>query len=110
MTDIALADNMLIWDRSPPDPERPALKVVERGGRDDRSYTCSWGCCNAEFDTADDADKLRMLLAKSISIVIIDRVQPKAIHEALLVIPEYRNAFEDIAPCEMIPDRYREEA
>lgn len=84
------------------------MRALADGDRDDRSYPSSWGASNREFHLTTDEEKLRMLLAKALSIAVVENVDRATIHQALLLIPEYCGAFKDIARYGMIPSRYRE--
>ncbi|WP_103728900.1 hypothetical protein [Novosphingobium sp. HII-3] len=91
MTDIALADAQIIWDRG--GAGNPPVKVVGGGVKDDQRYSGSWGSCNQDFNEADDDGKLRMLLTQSIYLTLVESIDPTIVHDAFMVIPEYRVAL-----------------
>lgn len=92
MTDIALADVQVIWDREGA-ASREQVRVVGGAVKDDNSYSSSWGSCDADFNEADESGKLRMLLAQSIFLTYMEGIPPKTVHDAFMVIPEYRAAM-----------------
>ena len=108
--DIPLRDVQVIWDYHGDDVEAPPVRVVDMGqGRDDRDYFASWGACNADFNEAGDDGRLLMLFVQFHQLVTLEpRIDPEAVHEAFLVIPEYRAAL----PVDLVPVEYmaREEA
>lgn len=91
MTDIALADAQVIWDREA--AGNPPVKVVGAGVKDDQRYNASWGSCNQDFNEANDDGKLRMLLTQSIYLTLVESINPALVHDAFMVIPEYRAAL-----------------
>ena len=114
MTDIPLRDVQVIWDYHGDDPEAPPLKLMghpnesgrdSHGRRDDREYFSSWGSCNSEFNETDDAGRLLKLFQQYHQIVTLDRIDPEYVHEAFLVIPEYRK---NIA-IDLVPAKYLDE-
>lgn len=113
MTDIPLAEAMVIW--SPDRPDLPPVKVVGGGDRehphvrDDKRYSASWGRSDRDFNEADDATRLTMLFNKFVEIAVLYEVPAAEVHKAFLVIPEYRAAV-DITTRGLVPDEYRVEA
>ena len=79
----------------------PPLKVVGGPVKDDDDYISSWGACNGDFAEANDETRLRMLLAETVNLTVNEGIAPKTVHEALMVIPEYRSAMINAA---VIPD------
>lgn len=88
--EVPLAKAMVI-SRLLPGQTGPALKVVGGDVPDEsHRYSASWGACNSDFQDASDSDKLSMLLANIIYLIIKEKLDPKEVHEAHLVIPEYK--------------------
>jgi hypothetical protein len=103
--DVPLKEAQLIWDYRDTGSDRPPARVVRLGGKDEPDYIASWGACNGDFVNADDATKLLMLFRQFHAMVVDGDVEAAALHQALLVIPEYRTA---IYPY-LLPERYQEE-
>jgi len=96
MADVPLENAQVIWSAED-HPNLPPVKVVGiPGDDDDDRYFSSWGACNLEFQQADAAGKLRMLFAKFVMIALHNNVAPREIHKAFSVIPEYRNALDEV--------------
>jgi hypothetical protein len=102
MIDIPLRDVQVIWDYDGDEPDAPSLLVMGHpnengrdpyGTRDDRNYRSSWGACLSEFTEADDLGRLLMLFQKFQELVTFEGLEPRRVHEALCVIPEYRQAL-----------------
>lgn len=93
MNDIPLASAQIIWDAD--DQGLPPAKVVNIPGDDDRRYSKSWGACNADFNSADDAEKVRLLLLQFNQMTAIDGIDGKQLHDVFMAIPEYRRALAD---------------
>lgn len=98
--DIPIAEAMIIWDGD--GLLDPPVRVVQSGGEDDQRYPALWGACNMDFRDADPATKILMLLQQFHWMVLGYGLAPTVVHEALLVIPEYR---ENIAP-ELVPESF----
>ncbi|MDP8994387.1 MAG: hypothetical protein M3N07_05290 [Pseudomonadota bacterium] len=106
MADIPLAEAQVVWNYEGADDSKPPVTVIRMGGKDDPDYISSWGACNQEFIEADDGTKLLMLFQQFHQIVLLeDGISPQAVHEALLVIPEYQAALIR----ELLPRRYQRE-
>src|SRR5687768_12457788 len=103
--DIPLAEAQLIWNYEGKKADMPAARVMGIGGKDDNDYISSWGACNGDFADADDETKLLMLFRQFHWLVLSGEVKPKALHEALLVIPEYRKHIEP----ELLPRQYQDD-
>jgi hypothetical protein len=104
--DIALKDAQVIWSYHGKRADAPPVRVVAiMSNSDDRDYFASWGACNAEFSQADDAGRLLQLFVEFHQMTIQDGLDPKAIHDAFLVIPEYRAALHP----SLLPAHYRDE-
>lgn len=104
MNDIALSDAQLIWDYTGTEKRSEPLKVVDRARDDDPDYIASWGACDSNFNAAGDERRLGMLYEQFHRLVLIYEMDPQTVHEALLVIPEYR----DSPPGDLLPARYQE--
>lgn len=89
MADIALSEAQVIWGTDDIN-EAPPVKVVGGAVKDDDTYSSSWGACNQDFNEADDDGKLRMLLTQSIYLTLGESIDPTFVHDAFMVIPEYR--------------------
>jgi hypothetical protein len=106
MTDIRLADAQVIWDYAGTQPKAQPVRVVDvRHGKDDRDYLASWGACNSDFNKADDAGRLLMLFQQFHWMALGHDINPRHIHDAFMVIPEYREAI----PPQLLPPEYRRE-
>lgn len=119
MTDIPLREVQVIWDYDGGDLEAPALLVMGHpsengrdryGNRDDRDYSSSWGACNSEFVEATDAERLLMLFQKFQELTVCERLEPREVHNAFCVIPEYRAALIERGLQASIPEEQREDA
>lgn len=95
--DIPLREVQIIWE-----PQRdgvPPVRVMGLRDRDDPDYFASWGACNNDFNQEDDAGRLTKLFQQFHQLVVLYRIDPQAVHEALMVIPEYRaNIAVDLDP------------
>ena len=92
MTDIPLDKALIVWNLME-GKSGPPLKVVGGAVKDDDEYISSWGACNGEFAEANSDKKLRMLFAETVNLTVNEGIDPKVVHESLLVIPEYRAAL-----------------
>ncbi|HVJ03826.1 MAG TPA: hypothetical protein VM662_16735 [Sphingomonas sp.] len=98
MADIPLASAQIIWTLSSEEalPGDPPVKVVGIPGDDDSRYLSSWGACNQDFNDASNDRKLALLLSKFVDLTINDGIAPQDVHNALMVIPEYRQSLNDV--------------
>lgn len=111
--DVPLREAQVIWDYHGDEPDAPSVLVMGHpdangrdrwGSRDDNNYHSSWGACSSDFNDASAERKLLMLFRQYHWMVLTKEVDPKAAHEAFLVIPEYRAEM----PIDFLPDEYRE--
>lgn len=112
--DIPLREAQIIWDYHGNEPDAPLVQVMGHpddrgrdrwGRRDNADYRSSWGACMTEFVDASEDERLLMLFKQFHWMVMSKEVPPKAVHEAFLVIPEYRAAL----TMDFLPDEYRRE-
>ena len=101
MPDIPLNDAMLCWNRG------KDMKVVlhpdSRGESD--PYQSSVGACYANWREKDARGQKLQLVIDAWHVVAFYDVSPQLVHEALLVIPEYRDMLAD----DCLPKRFRYE-
>ncbi|MES3043736.1 hypothetical protein [Sphingomonas faeni] len=100
MNNIPLGKMVIVWNLMD-GKSGPPLKVVDSNDKEDEDYISSWGACNSEFSQASNEKKLRMLLTENINLTVNEGIPPTTVHEALMVIPEYRAALMEAA---VIPD------
>lgn len=112
--DIPLAEVQVIWEYVGKEPDAPSVIVMGHpnesgrdrwGNRDDKDYTSSWGACSTDFNEASADEKLLMLFKQFHWMALTREVEPKAIHEAFLVIPEYRAQM----PRDFLPAEYQDD-
>lgn len=90
---ITLREAQILWDYEGREPDAPSVLVTQFAYENDAAYHCSWGACNAEFAEADDQGRLLQLFQKFHELVTFDGLEPRKLHEALCVIPEYQQAL-----------------
>lgn len=86
--DIALANAMIIWDES----ASPRIRVVWHPDQDDLDYSSSMGACEQGWQDGGTPGQLLRLLSYVPYWTILEGIEPREVHDALWVIPEYRNA------------------
>lgn len=101
MNDISLIDAMILWN--PRHENEPienndgrvcVVKWPDRPNNQDKlGLIYSNGACFSCWREASDFQRLTKLFIEAWHMVCRDGVHPKAIHEALMVIPEYRAAL-----------------
>lgn len=96
MVDIPLDKAQIVWTLMD-GKEGPPLKVVGGPIKDDDNYLSSWGACDSLFQEASDEKKLTMLLSETVNLTVNEGIPPSVVHEALMVIPEYRAAMIEAA-------------
>lgn len=115
--DIPLREVQVIWDYTGDEPDAPSLLVMahpDENGRDrfgtadNTDYSSSWGACNADFLYANGDEQLLMLFEKFGELVTFEGLNPKVVHEAFCVIPEYRVSLLWRGLKEFIPDEFRD--
>jgi transcriptional regulator with XRE-family HTH domain len=97
--DVPLADAVIFWEKGVEPPVR-----VLRHGMDDRRYSNSQGSCTGPWHIMGDGWRMTRLLALFHEITVADKIDPAAVHDAFLSIPEYRRT---VCP-DTIPARYQE--
>ncbi|WP_419826906.1 hypothetical protein [Sphingomonas sp.] len=90
---IALESAWLRWgvDRT----LKPEIRVIEVGQEIDKRYFMSWGSPNADFRMAEPEQRLTLLFAKAMELVLYHGYDPNIVHCALLPIYEYRACLFD---------------
>ena len=85
---IALESVWLRWgvDRT----LKPEIKVIEVGQEIDKRYFMSWGSPNADFQMAEPEQRLTLLFAKAMELILYHGYDPNVVHRAFLPINEYR--------------------
>lgn len=100
--DVTLAEMVLLWE--PDDPSMPPVKVLG-GGQNDSHYTSSFGADSMDWPVLDNVGRLLRLFTRFHELVMAHGIAPQAVHDALLAIPEYRQAVElSTVPIEMRPE------
>lgn len=104
--DIPIANAMLCWTGGR-HGNTPACKVVahpdEMGFSD--PYQNSAGACFASWSEKDTSGQRLKLMVDAWHAVTFDAVPAQMMHEAMLVIPEYRSMLAD----DCLPSQYRHE-
>lgn len=94
--DVPLKHAMLLWNRKDDRPYGDGrMEVIEHPEKDTRTWTltCSTGACCAEWTQLNTEERLAKLYVEAWHIACRDGVALKTIHEALMVIPEYRETL-----------------
>lgn len=86
--DIPLANAMIIWD----DDQSPRIKVVGHPHHDDTRYSSSACASDQGWRTGGKPGQLARLLGYVPYWIIKEGIDPREVHDALWVIPEYRHA------------------
>jgi hypothetical protein len=105
MTDVPLAEALLIWNWSGDEPlgYRPAARVIRSAELAEPLYLNRWGACDGQFRKAVPAARLQLLFRQFHWMVVRGELEPHELHKALLVIPEYRAAIHP----SLVPARIR---
>src|SRR5512145_766585 len=91
MMDVKLSEAMLLWN-----PGTNQVRVVDHPPKDKYfEYQCSALACYASFRMLNIKEQTLMLFIDAYTLVVRDGVNPKAVHNALLCIPEYRKCIPD---------------
>ena len=98
MTDIPIAHAMLVWaprDEELNPKERKRVQVVHHPDRYNAqgSLRCSSGACWAYWRDMSTKERKLKLLIDAWHIVLQAGLPPKDVHNALLVVPEYRETL-----------------
>lgn len=94
MTDIPIAEALSLWN-SGTDGDEPAFAVRPLGHDDYYRYQCQNGACLRSWRDLDTLGQKLQLMIEAWHIAVFYLVPAKDIHEALLVIPEYRDMLAD---------------
>lgn len=98
--DIPLKSAMLMWneiDCSGVGREPGKVIVVPWPDTKLHSKSLNMSCSHIPLCDSPTTDLMNSLLGTAWGAVVSDGVCPYAMHEALLVIPEYRNYFNDVS-------------
>lgn len=88
--DIPLKNAMILWNLLPPLGDGK-VKVVWHMKEDDEGFQKSWGACCAGW-TEGGRERTELLLLQLLwEIAVDDELDVKEIHNAMRVIPEYRD-------------------
>lgn len=87
--DVPLAEATILWD-SLEEGVSPPVKVLGSQDADDRRYSASRGACDGDWTIGSDVFRLLRLFALVQHMTLVEKIDPRAVHDALIVIPEYR--------------------
>lgn len=104
MTDVPLADAMLLWN-SGINGGTPAFAVRPLGHDDYYQYDSQVGACFTHVRAMDDRNKRLQLMIDAWHIVAFYDVPVNIVREGLLVIPEYR----DMLAQDCLPSQFQHE-
>lgn len=104
MTDIPLADAVLLWN-SGFDGAQPAFIVRPLGHDDHYAYDSQVGACFANWQAMDDQRRRLQLMVDAWHIVAFYEVPVEMVKSGLLVIPEYR----DMLANDCLPKQFQHE-
>ncbi len=90
MSEIPLEDAMILWNSAPPKGDG-RIKVVWHMREDDSGFSKSSGACFASWMEGTREDREHYLLHTIWDIAVNFGIPVTRIHEAMLVIPEYRD-------------------
>ncbi|MFV0922762.1 hypothetical protein ACR720_04650 [Sphingomonas parapaucimobilis] len=94
--DIPIANAVLCWTGGR-HSDTPACKVIsfpDEAGLSD-AYESFVGACFANWDAKSTVGKQLQLMVDAWKIAAFDKVPVDMVHEALLVVPEYRSTLAD---------------
>lgn len=102
--DVPLEKAMLVWINRQPGA---GAMVVAHPDRDDAGgdFIRSAGACTSDWRDMTEGERLGNLLAWAWQAVVRDKVDLIAMHNALVVIPEFRAAMTP----DMLPEHYCDE-
>ena len=114
--DVPLLAAMLTWSRAEQGGGALVVHHPDAAGLS-RAFGRSAGACygdplpnaaghDRDWKRMTDAERMRLLLATAWQAVVRDGVTPSALHEALCVVPEFR---EQMTP-DMLPEHYQKQA
>jgi hypothetical protein len=94
--DIPLKDAMIAWNPRPRGDGRiVVIPYPDHASWTDRlKLSDTTGACWSHWGTWSPQDRLARLLLEAWCITCRDGLEPRAIHEAFMVIPEYRETVE----------------
>ena len=92
--DIPLSHAMIAWNevRHGHDDYDGRVKVVLWPDTTDqcRGFICTSGACGAKWHDLNTREQMAALLLCAMETIVFDGLNPRDVHNALLVIPEYR--------------------
>jgi transcriptional regulator with XRE-family HTH domain len=90
--DIPLEEAQIIWADAEDNIVPPvAVRSIDRQHRGDERYANSNGACCAGWKEAGGLGRLIRLFALVQDMTLSAKLDPRAVHDALIVIPEYRS-------------------
>lgn len=97
--EIPIEKAMILWN---PKNEGGGIKVIRNPerSREFRHLHCSAGACYAYWAGMTTEQRKTKLLIEAWHIAVRDGLDPKEIHEALMVVPEYREMLSGDMPGE----------
>lgn len=104
MNDVPIAEAMLLWN-SGLNGGTPAAVVRPLGHDDYDVFTYSSGACWMRWRTSSVKEQKLQLMVDAWHVAVFYAVPIEAVHEALLVIPEYRDMLAD----DRLPVRFAHE-
>lgn len=89
--DIPLAEAQINWADPEDDLDPPVVvSSLERPGQGLGRYSNSNGACTDHWQNGSTLSRLANLFMIVQHMTLVDKVDPRAAHDALIVIPEYR--------------------
>lgn len=90
--DIPLEEAQIIWADAEDNIDPPvAVRSIDKPHRGDERYANSNGACCAGWREAGGLGQLIRLFALVQDMTLSAKLDPRAVHDALIVIPEYRS-------------------
>lgn len=106
MADIPMKDALLLWNTPLCENHEPAFAVRPLGHPDYNRYDMQNGACFLSWREVAERPKPALLCQMMVElwhIVAFYRVPIEMVHEAMLVVPEYRNMLAD----DCLPEQWR---
>lgn len=104
MQDVPLANAMLLWN-SGLNGGTPACVVRPLGHDDYYKYGSSVGACFTDFRKLDARGQKLQIMIDAWHVAAFYAVPVEVVHQAMLVIPEYRSMLAD----DCLPKQFRHE-
>jgi hypothetical protein len=83
----SIKNHVIEWDR---ESSNIVVTHIDDYNKNERKFQYSWGACNTEISGFTTKDELTIYLFIHITIIIIrDRCDPVAVHNAMLELSEY---------------------